>query len=115
MNRIVAPALLALALAVPAAAETRNLSGFSAVNASDRMTVEVAVGERYSVEVTGSDADRVRTRLDGNTLRITDARRPWWGGGHRLDARVRVTAPAINRVSASRGAELVAVLSGACD
>ena len=115
MKYFVSVALLACALAGAAHAETRALSGFTQVAASDRMTVEVAVGQTYSVEVTGSDADRVRTRLDGRTLKITDARRPWFGGGPRLDAHVRVTAPRIEGVAAARGAELTATISGECD
>lgn len=115
MKYLVSVALLAFALAGPAQAETRNLSGFTRVAAFDRMTVEVAVGETYAVDVTGSDAGRVRTRIDGRTLKITDARRPWFGGGPRLDAHVRVTAPRIEGVAAARGAELTATISGECD
>jgi hypothetical protein len=116
MNRLIAPALVALALAGSAAAETRALSGFQSVNAEDRITVTVSVGEAYAVDVTGSDADRVRTRVDGRTLHIEDARRPWFGRSPRLDARVRVTAPELESVAASRGATLAADLTGApCD
>jgi len=116
MNRLFAPALLALTLASPATAETRNLSGFDRVNAADRLTVAISIGENYSVEVTGSDAERVRTRIEGDTLRIQDARRPWFGRNPHLDAHVRITVPAIEGVAASRGAELVASLAGgACN
>jgi hypothetical protein len=115
MKRLVAIALLAGGLAGAAQAETRNLTGFSEVNASDRIQVEVAVGDAFSVEVTGADADRVRTRIDGKVLRISDARRPWFGASRRLDATVHVTAPRIEGVAAARGAELSATLSGECD
>jgi len=116
MYRFVAPALLALALAAPAAAETRALSGFRAIQAEDRLAVTVTAGEAYAVEVTGEDADRIRTRIEGRTLHIEDARRPWFGRSPRLDAQVRVSAPAIESVAASRGAELSANLAGAsCD
>jgi hypothetical protein len=113
MHRPLAPALIALTLAVPVAhAETRNLSGFDNVNAADRLTVAVAIGDGYRVEVTGSDAERIRTRIDGDTLRIEDSRRPWFGLSPRLDAHVRVTMPAVDGVAAARGAELVASLAG---
>jgi hypothetical protein len=113
MKRLLAPALIALTLAVPgASAEVRNVSGFQHVNAADRLTVAVAIGDGYRVEVTGSDAERVRTRIDGDVLRIEDARRPWFGRSPRLDAHVRVTVPAIEGVAASRGAELVASIAG---
>lgn len=115
MKYFVSVALLVGALAGAAHAETRALSGFTQVSAADRLTVEVSIGETYSVEVTGSDADRVRTRLDGRTLKITDARRPWFGTSRRLDANVRVTAPRLEGVAAARGAELTATISGECD
>jgi hypothetical protein len=115
MHRLIAPVLLAVLMAAPAAAETRDLSRFDEVHASDRLRVEVLVGDGYSVEVTGADAGRVRTRLDGDELRISDARRPWFGSGRRLDALVRVTTPRLEAVAAARGAELSATLSGPCD
>ncbi|HJS80580.1 MAG TPA: DUF2807 domain-containing protein [Vitreimonas sp.] len=116
MKRLIAPALIALALAAPAAAENRGLSGFRAVDAEDRITVTIAVGDSYAVDVTGSDAGRVRTRVDGRTLYIEDARRPLFGRSPRLDAHVRITAPAIESVSAARGAQLAANLAGgSCD
>jgi len=113
MNRLFAPALIAVALAAPAGAETRALSGFRAVDAEDRLTVSVSVGSEYAVEITGADASRIRTRVDGRTLYIEDSRRPLFGRSPRLDAAVRVTAPAIEGVAASRGAQLSANLAGA--
>lgn len=113
MHRFIAPALFAAMIAAPAAAEMRDLSGFDEIHASDRIRVEVTVGGAYSVEVTGADANRVRTRLDGDELRISDARRPWFGRTPELDALVRVTTPELEGVAASRGAELNANLSDA--
>ena len=115
MTRSAPIALLALAMAGAAYAETRDLRGFTEIEARDRITVEVAVGDQYSVQVTGSQADRVRTQVQGDRLRISDANRPWFGRSSRLDATVRVTAPRIESVAASRGAELTATMSGACD
>jgi hypothetical protein len=115
MKRLLAPVLLALTLAAPAAAETRNISGFTAVTAADRVTVEIITGQAYSVEVTGPDARRIRTRLDGRTLQIRDANRPWFGETPRLDAHVRITAPSLRGIAAVRGAEVEAALNGACD
>lgn len=114
MKRLIAPVLLALALAQPAAAQTRPLSGFTAIDAEDRVTVTVVVGEAYAVEVTGSDAGRIRTRVDGRTLYIEDMRRPLFGPSPRLDAQVRITAPEVEAVAVSRGAQLAANLTGAC-
>lgn len=115
MQRLAATLLLAAALAAPAAAETRDLSGFTAVSAEDRFDVEIVTGESYRVQVTGPDAHRVRTRLDGTKLRIRDANRPWFGEAPRLNAHIRITAPRVSSISASRGAEVEATLNGDCD
>lgn len=97
-----------LSLASAASAETRNVSGFTGVSAADRIVVEVSVGPTYHVDVTGSDARRVTTRVEGGTLRIRRTNRPWFGGTPPIDATVRVTMPEIERLGASMGAELTA-------
>jgi hypothetical protein len=106
MTRILAPAILALAFAVaPASAETRNLSGFTGVQARDGVEVVVSIGERYRVDVTGRDTDRVRTRVRGDSLEISQMNRPWWGN-HDLDATIHVVMPRVDGLSAARGAEV---------
>jgi hypothetical protein len=112
MKRLIAPLFVAVTLAGPAAAEMRSLSGFQAVDAEDRLTVTIAVGDAYAVDVTGSDAGRIRTHVDGRTLYIEDERRPLFGRSPRLDAHVRITMPAVEGVSAARGAQLAANLAG---
>ncbi|MGE0742235.1 MAG: DUF2807 domain-containing protein [Hyphomonadaceae bacterium] len=108
MHRTFAPALIALAAlaAGPAAAETRALSGFDGVAVRDRIEVEVATGQSFRVEVSGPDAARVRTRVEDGTLDISRANRSWFGNNGRIDATVRVTAPAIDSLAAARGAEI---------
>lgn len=107
MTRLLAPAILALAFAAaPASAETRSLSGFEGVQARDGVEVVVSIGERYRVDVTGSDAARVRTRVNGDTLEISQLNRSWWGGTHHLDAVIHVVMPRIDSLSAARGAEV---------
>lgn len=106
MKNLLAPAILAFALAAPAAAETRDHTGFTGVAAADRLRVEVSEGPRYSVQVEGRDASRVRTRIDDSTLRISERNRSWFGRSRALDAVVRVTAPNIDSLAAARGAEL---------
>jgi|CXWL01.1.fsa_nt_gi hypothetical protein len=98
-----------------AAAETRNLSGFERVRAADRLEVEIGIGPVFSVDVTGVDAARVRTRIVSRQLEISDGRRNWFGGGRKLDAVVRVTMPLVEGLAAARGAEMSATLSGACE
>lgn len=101
-------ALVAFAAAASASAETRAVSNFTGVSASDRIRVEVAIGEQYRVDVTGADASRVATNLDDDTLVIRRTNRPFWGGTPPIDATVHVTMPRISSLASSRGAELVA-------
>lgn len=115
MMRLIPPMLLALALATPAAAETRAVSGFSAISINDRVEVQIVIGPAYSVEVTGRDAGRIRTQVEGRTLRIRDANRPWFGETPDLDARIRITAPSIATIAAARGADVEAAINTCAD
>lgn len=106
MNRLITPALAALLMVGAAAhAETRNLRGFDSVGASDQLRVEIVVGGDYAVEVTGADADQVRTEVEGDTLKIRQRNRPWFGS-RRLDATVRVSMPELDGLAGARGAEI---------
>jgi hypothetical protein len=109
MKYAVASVLLALALAAPASAEVRNLAGFTEVQAQDHIVVEVRIGPQYAVEVTGPEANRINTRTDGDQLKISERNRPWFGPDRRVNALVRVTAPAISSLAAAKGATLTAI------
>jgi hypothetical protein len=113
MREIMIASAAFLALAPAAGADTRAVSSFNAINASGRFDVSVAVGDRYEVIVTGADAARIRTRVEGETLKIEPAHRPWFGNP-RYDARISVTVPTLSGVAAARGAEMVARAGGAC-
>ncbi len=106
-------ALAAAAIATPAAADTRNITGFDNVNANGNYRVEVAVGPAYSVTVEGRDAARIRTRRERNTLRVEPVSRPWFGNP-RINAVVRVTLPRLEGVGAARGVEMTATAGGPC-
>lgn len=98
-----------IALVSVASAETRNVANFTGVSAADRIRVEVATGEGYRVEVVGSEANKVSTRIDNDgTLVIRRTNRPFWGGTPAIDATVRVTMPRVENLASSRGAELTA-------
>jgi hypothetical protein len=103
-----------LLLVGAAQAETRDLSGFTHVNASGRFRVEVVTGEHFSVSVDGADAERVRTAVEDDTLVIEPRNRPWLGGSPRLDALVRVTLPRLEGASAAQGMAMAADVAGAC-
>lgn len=107
MKHVAAPALIALALATAASAQTRDLIGFESVNVAGRIRVEVVMGPSHSVEVTGAEAQRVRTRIgDDDTLYISEANWPWFGNNRQINARVHVTMPSVEGLSAARGAEV---------
>jgi hypothetical protein len=108
MKQVILITAASIAMIGVAAAEPRDVSGFDSVRASGRFDVEIVVGEAYAVDVTGSDANHIRTRLEGDALAIEPANRPWIGPEPRYDATVRVTTPRLTGVSAARGAELSA-------
>lgn len=105
MRLILAAAALVVATAGVASAEVRNLTGFTKIAASAGADVQVSVGGAYHVEVTGRDAARIRTRLQGDTLIIEPT--PGWSWRGR-QANVRVSMPRVSGLSASSGADLVA-------
>lgn len=106
MRTLLIAGVALIALAGVANAEVRRVSDFTGVSAADRIRVEVALGDAYRVEIVGSDADKVTTRVDDDTLVIRRTHRPFWGGTPPIDATVRVTMPAVDSLSSSRGAEL---------
>lgn len=97
-----------LALASAASAETRNLSGFEGVSAAGRFDVSVTVGDAYSVTITGSDADRLKTEIEDGVLKIETRNRPWFGEEPRINADVIITTPRLTTLVAARGAEVEA-------
>lgn len=107
MKIILAASAVVLALGGTASAEQRQVSGFTRVAANAGTNVEVVVGPAFSVNVSGRDADRVVTRVDGGTLVVEPVRGNWFQRGPR-DARVRVTMPRVDGLSASSGADLSA-------
>jgi hypothetical protein len=105
MRLFLAASALVLATAGVAHADVRNLSGFTQVSANAGTDVEVTVGGAFRVEVTGRDADRIVTRIAGDTLVVEPVRGFSWRG---RQANVRVTMPRVEGLSSSSGADLVA-------
>jgi hypothetical protein len=104
MRLILAGCALVIASAGTAFAEPRALSGFTSVDASAGTDVEVTVGSGFSVDVSGPGADRIVTRLSGNTLIVERQRGFHWGASP--NALVRVTMPRVEGLSASSGSDL---------
>ena len=99
---------LAVAAAGPAFAEPRNLSGFTKVSASAGTDVTVTVGSGFNVDVSGPGADRVVTRVDGDTLVVTRRNSNWFSWGSSQRAAIRVAMPRVDGLSSSSGSDLVA-------
>jgi hypothetical protein len=108
MKTFLATVVGVLALFVSADAEPRRVGAFSAVEAGGRFRVEVMVGSRQSVEVTGPEADQVATIVRGGELLLTPTHRVWFGPEPEIDAVVFVTTPRLERLQAMRGADVVA-------
>lgn len=106
MRLVLAASVMVLAAAGAAHAETRNVSGFTKVEANAGADVEVTIGGAFRVEVTGRDADRIQTRLSGDTLVVEPVRGWSWRGPRQ--ATIRVTMPSVDGLSAASGADLVA-------
>src|SRR5262245_20172782 len=105
MRLILAGCALAIAGVGPAFAESRDLSGFTRVEASAATDVTVTVGPNFSVDVSGPGANRVTTRVVGDTLVVGRESGFSWRPQH---AEVRVTMPRVEGLSASSAADLVA-------
>lgn len=103
MRMILAGCALVIASAGAAYAEPRSHSGFTRVDASAGTDVEVQVGPGFSVDVSGPGADRVVTRVSGDTLIVERRRGLSWSSPR---AHVRVTMPRVEGLSASSGADL---------
>lgn len=105
MRLFLAASALVLTAAGVAQAETRDLSGFTKVEANAGTDVQVTVGGAFRVEVTGRDADRIVTRVVGDRLIVEPQRGFSWRG---RQANVHVTMPRTDGLSASSGADLIA-------
>lgn len=105
MNKTIAVAtVLGLAAAGVAQAEPRAHDGFTRISASAGTRVEVEVGPAFSVDVSGRDAERVVTRVSGDTLIIEPRRTNWLFQRGPRDAVIRVAMPRVHGLDASSGA-----------
>ncbi|ANP44532.1 head GIN domain-containing protein [Candidatus Viadribacter manganicus] len=106
MRIALAASVIVLAATGVAQAETRSVSDFTRVEANAGTDVQVTIGSAFHVEVTGRDAARIQTRLDGDTLVVEPVRGWSWRGPRQ--ANIRITMPRVDGLSAASGADLVA-------
>lgn len=96
----------------PAVAETRAIGAFTKIDASGHLDIEIAQGDRHEVvvEAAAGDQRRVATVVEGDTLRITTARRHGWGtlrGSDRVP-RIVVRVPAVESIALAGAVKLTA-------
>jgi hypothetical protein len=106
MRRILVASALVLTAASAAEAAPRQVGPFTRVSANAGTDVEVTVGASFSVDVSGRDADRIVTRVSGDTLVVEPVRGWSWRGPR--EAHVRITMPRVEGLEASSGADLTA-------
>ncbi|MFC2951973.1 head GIN domain-containing protein [Marinicaulis aureus] len=105
-----AAALSALAFA-HAETQTYDFSGFSVIDASAGVDVEVRVGGAYSVRAEGEPEalERLRIERDGDVLEIGRVRdRSFFSPGRKWKVVVYVNMPELNGVDASSGSDVTA-------
>lgn len=105
MNKLTlaATSIAAIAAAGVAYAEPRTVSDFTSVSAEAGLNVDVSVGPNFSVDVSGRDADRVTTRVSGQTLIVRPISGFTWG---RRDVHITVVMPHVAGLEASSGARI---------
>jgi len=109
MRAVTTLAFAALAaLGATASAAPREVSGFDSVRAQDAVRVDIVAGDQAGVDVSGPEADRVRTTLDGHTLVIAEINRPWFGRDRPVAATIRVTLPNVASIAGAKGATILA-------
>jgi hypothetical protein len=109
MKAVFAPMLVGLAVlaAGEANAEPRNVGAFESVRAQDAIRVDISRGDQFSVDVSGPEAARVRTEINGDTLQISEINRPWFGHDRHVAATIHVTMPHVAGIASAKGATVI--------
>jgi hypothetical protein len=94
---------VSLATASPADAETRALSGFASIHASEGISLDVTQGPDFAVTVEGRETNKIETSVRNGALNIS--RRGWFSFGRQEDAHVRVTLPRLAALTAASGVQ----------
>jgi hypothetical protein len=112
VTRLVTLGLTVLPLiALPVGAEdreTRNLTGFDAIEVSHGIDLHIRQGENFRVEVetSGASASDIITEVDNGTLRIGQRRETFRLFGWFDDSSVDVTLPSLRSLQASGGSDV---------
>jgi hypothetical protein len=110
MKAMFVPVLVGLAVlaASGASAEPRTVGAFDSIRAQDALRVDISRGDQFSVDVSGPEAARVRTEINGGTLQISEINRPWFGHDRHVAATIHVTMPRVAGIASAKGATVIA-------
>ncbi len=112
MKTLLIAGLAVLATAGVATADTRPISvqELLSVEASGPFRVEITTGPQTSAVLEGSAADlaRIESRVTGNRLQVRPRGMTFSGNRGDIDVVLRVTAPILQAITISKGAEATA-------
>jgi hypothetical protein len=103
--------MLALLAGLPCAfaqadSEVRDLSGFTAIDVSGGVNVDIRIGDEFHVEVdSDEDVADLITEVRGDTLHLRVDRERFWNGGYD-DYNALIVMPALDEVEASGGSDV---------
>lgn len=89
----------------PMQTQTRELSGFNAIDMEGAARLEISVGAPYSVELEApADVlERVKTEVRGETLAIESRAKDWFPSGGRARVTLRISTPELTSLRLGGG------------
>jgi hypothetical protein len=105
-NKILLAMLATLPCALAQAdTETRNVSGFTGIDVSGGINLDIRIGDEFLVEVdSDDDVDDIVTDVRGDTLHLRVDRDERWGWDD--DYNVLIVMPALTELEASGGSDI---------
>ena len=89
----------------PVVNQSRDLNGFTGIDAGAGLKVDVAVGPDFDVEVIGKNPQIVQMKVHGSSLVIRpQGNRSWWQWNSL--PHVKISMPAIDSIDSSAGADV---------
>lgn len=104
--------LLALLASLPGAfaqadTEARDVSGFTGIDVSGGINLDIRIGDEFLVEVdSDEDVDDIITEVRGDTLHLRMDREHWNNFDWRDDYNALIVMPALTELEASGGSEI---------
>jgi hypothetical protein len=93
----------------PMQTQTRELSGFNAIDMEGAARLEISVGSPYSVELEAPAEvlERVKTEIRGETLAIESRAKDWFPSGGRARVTLRISTPELTSLRLGGGNDVV--------